>query len=211
MLLDQTLSAEAIMAAGGTGTAEVLNWCRSSARHYRQKAAEGPVTHTRSGVNAWNYSIGVPTADTGGFSPPVTGTMTFDGLCKLPVLVLPSNDELAPATDVLVKALQAKSDAHVTAIHADTDHGWSSHLPRITGHHLAWNLALDEYLQLFHSWDFDASGSLLGCTSMNSPLPCASTSPASSRIFASAQCLRPSLRVMRPSMRMAAFDFTGRR
>jgi len=52
---------------------------------------------------------------------------TVDGLAKLPVLVLSSNDGLAPATDALVKALQTKGDKSVTVIHADTDHGWSDH------------------------------------------------------------------------------------
>ena len=50
-----------------------------------------------------------------------------DGLAKMPVLVLSSNDGLAPATDVVVKSLQAKGDKNVSAIHADTDHGWSDH------------------------------------------------------------------------------------
>jgi len=35
------------------------------------------VTYTQSGVNAWNYSIALPAADTSGVSTPVTGTMTF--------------------------------------------------------------------------------------------------------------------------------------
>lgn len=36
------------------------------------------VTYTQTGVNAWNYSVALPAADTGGVSVPVTGTMTFD-------------------------------------------------------------------------------------------------------------------------------------
>lgn len=36
------------------------------------------VTYTQTGVNAWNYSIALPAADTGGISTPVTGAMTFD-------------------------------------------------------------------------------------------------------------------------------------
>lgn len=35
------------------------------------------VTYTQTGVNAWNYSIVLPPADTGGVSIPVAGTMTF--------------------------------------------------------------------------------------------------------------------------------------
>ena len=52
---------------------------------------------------------------------------TADGLAKLPVLVLSSNDGLAPTTDALVKALQTKGDKNVTAVHAETDHAWSDH------------------------------------------------------------------------------------
>jgi flagellar hook protein FlgE len=41
------------------------------------------VTYTQSGVNAWNYSIALPAADTGGISVPVTGSMTFDAVGDL--------------------------------------------------------------------------------------------------------------------------------
>lgn len=50
-----------------------------------------------------------------------------DGLSKTPMLVLSSNDGLAPGTDELIKAVEAKGNQRVTAIHADTDHGWSDH------------------------------------------------------------------------------------
>jgi len=50
-----------------------------------------------------------------------------DGLATMPMLVLSSNDGLAPETDKLVKALQAKGNRNIAAIHADTDHGWSDH------------------------------------------------------------------------------------
>jgi uncharacterized protein len=49
------------------------------------------------------------------------------GLSKLPLLVLTSNDGLAPMNNALVKAVQAAGNAHVIAIHADTDHGWNDH------------------------------------------------------------------------------------
>lgn len=52
---------------------------------------------------------------------------SVDGLATMPMLVLTSNDGLAPGTDALVKALQAKGNKNVTAVHADTDHGWSDH------------------------------------------------------------------------------------
>jgi pimeloyl-ACP methyl ester carboxylesterase len=49
------------------------------------------------------------------------------GLAHLPLLVLTANDGLAPRADKLVKAIQAKGGKQVTAIHAETDHGWSDH------------------------------------------------------------------------------------
>lgn len=49
------------------------------------------------------------------------------GLSQTPMLVLSAEDGLAPRTDELVKAIQAKGNTRVTAIHAVTDHGWSDH------------------------------------------------------------------------------------
>lgn len=50
-----------------------------------------------------------------------------DGLAHTPMLALSADDGLAPATDALVKALEAKGNKQVTAIHVATDHGWSDH------------------------------------------------------------------------------------
>ena len=46
---------------------------------------------------------------------------------------------------------------------------------------------------------------------MNRPLASASTWPLAQRIFASLQCLRPSLRTRRPYSRIGAPEWTGRR
>jgi uncharacterized protein len=50
-----------------------------------------------------------------------------DGLKGIPLLVLSANDGLAPHTDALVHALEAKGDKNIKAIHVATDHGWSDH------------------------------------------------------------------------------------
>jgi len=50
-----------------------------------------------------------------------------EGLATMPMLVLSSNDGLAPSADALVKALQARGNKNVTAMHAATDHSWSDH------------------------------------------------------------------------------------
>jgi len=51
----------------------------------------------------------------------------FDGLTNTRMLVLSANDGLAPQTDALVKAMEAKGNKNVKAIHAETDHSWSDH------------------------------------------------------------------------------------
>jgi hypothetical protein len=47
------------------------------------------------------------------------------GLARLPLLVITSNDGLAPQSDALVKAVRAQRNARVTAIHYPTDHSYS--------------------------------------------------------------------------------------
>jgi len=51
----------------------------------------------------------------------------IDGLARTRMLVLSANDGLAPQTDALVKALEAKGNKMVKSIHAETDHSWSDH------------------------------------------------------------------------------------
>lgn len=47
------------------------------------------------------------------------------GLAQIPLLVLSADDGLAPGTDALVQAIQAKGGHKVTALHVATDHSWS--------------------------------------------------------------------------------------
>ncbi len=51
----------------------------------------------------------------------------IEGLKDVPLLVLSANDGLAPNTDALIHAIQAKGGQKIKAVHADTDHGWSDH------------------------------------------------------------------------------------
>ncbi len=51
----------------------------------------------------------------------------IDGLKDVPLLVLSANDGLAPGTDALIHAIQAKGGQNIKAVHAATDHGWSDH------------------------------------------------------------------------------------
>ena len=50
---------------------------------------------------------------------------TAEGLTQAPLLALTANDGLAPDTDALVKAIEAKGGHKVKAIHVATDHSWS--------------------------------------------------------------------------------------
>ncbi len=47
------------------------------------------------------------------------------GLAKLPMLVLTSDDGLAPGSDSLVAAIRAAGGTRVTTAHVPTDHSWS--------------------------------------------------------------------------------------
>ena len=61
----------------------------------------------------------------------IAGRDTFNflpsaaGLAKKSVLVLSSDDGLAPQTDALIAAVRAKGGTRITAVHAATDHSWS--------------------------------------------------------------------------------------
>jgi uncharacterized protein len=60
------------------------------------------------------------------------------GLTQIPLLVLTSDDGLAPDSDALVHAIQAKGGNKVTVIHAATDHGWSDHRIALESAILTW-------------------------------------------------------------------------
>lgn len=47
------------------------------------------------------------------------------GLARLPLLVITSDDGLAPGSDALVAAVRARGNASVTTVHHATDHSWS--------------------------------------------------------------------------------------
>ena len=63
-------------------------------------------------------------------------------LSKIPVLALTSNDHLGPLTDSLVAAIKAKGGTQVTAMHVDTDHGWSDHRIALESIVVTWLAAL---------------------------------------------------------------------
>jgi len=52
---------------------------------------------------------------------------TAQGLTLHPLLVLSSDDGLAPQTDALVAAVSKAGGTRITTVHAATDHSWSDH------------------------------------------------------------------------------------
>jgi pimeloyl-ACP methyl ester carboxylesterase len=60
------------------------------------------------------------------------------GLAQMPVLALTANDHLARHTDTLVAAIKANGGTQVTALHVDTDHGWSDHRIALEGTVITW-------------------------------------------------------------------------
>jgi len=60
------------------------------------------------------------------------------GLTQTPLLVLTSDDGLAPDSDALVHAIEAKGGHKVTTIHVATDHGWSDHRIALESAILTW-------------------------------------------------------------------------
>ena len=60
------------------------------------------------------------------------------GLAPKPLLVLSSNDGLAPHTDALIAAVRANGGKQVTAAHVATDHGWSDRRIELQARVIRW-------------------------------------------------------------------------
>jgi len=68
---------------------------------------------------------------------------TAQGLAQIPVLALTANDHLASHTDTLVAAIRAKGGTKITALHVDTDHGWSDHRIALESEVITWLAGLN--------------------------------------------------------------------
>ena len=60
------------------------------------------------------------------------------GLARKPLLILSSDDGLAPQTDALIKAVRAAGGTRITAYHSTTDHSWSDHRIDLASHVIRW-------------------------------------------------------------------------
>ncbi len=65
-------------------------------------------------------------------------------LTYMPFLALTANDDLAPDTNALVRAIEAGGGDKVTAMHVDTDHNWSDHRVALQNMILDWLAARTE-------------------------------------------------------------------
>jgi pimeloyl-ACP methyl ester carboxylesterase len=74
-----------------------------------------------------------------GFSPRLSfNAAVAKGLAGKPVLVLTSDDGLAPGAEKLVKAIQAEGGTRVSLRHEATDHGWSGKRIALEAAVIAW-------------------------------------------------------------------------
>ncbi len=62
----------------------------------------------------------------------------YDGLARIPLLVLTSNDGLAPMNNALVAAVRARGNTRVTAVHLPTDHSYSDQRIALESDVLRW-------------------------------------------------------------------------
>ena len=66
----------------------------------------------------------------------------YDGLASMPLLVVTSDDGLAPKNDALVAAVRARGNHHVTTLHLDTDHSYSDRRIALESAVIRWLQAL---------------------------------------------------------------------
>lgn len=72
------------------------------------------------GASRWTFAVAAP------------------GLERLPLLVLTSNDGLAPGNDSLVRRLRALGNTRITTLHQPTDHSWSDRRIALESAVLGW-------------------------------------------------------------------------
>ncbi|MEO8028271.1 MAG: alpha/beta hydrolase, partial [Bryobacteraceae bacterium] len=63
---------------------------------------------------------------------------TSEGLSRLPLLVLTSDDGYAPVANALVKAIEVNGGKKATSLHVATDHSWSDRRIRLESEILKW-------------------------------------------------------------------------
>jgi acetyl esterase/lipase len=107
-LLGAILISAADMSNVGTkGRADLVRRMAASMESLAGVTAESMADERLGGAAKWRIADAVP------------------GLARLPLLVMSSDDGLAPQSDTLVSAVRAKGNPWVTTVHQPTDHAWS--------------------------------------------------------------------------------------
>jgi pimeloyl-ACP methyl ester carboxylesterase len=101
------ISAANMGAEGGAKREDAVAMMRDNMESLAGGTAETFADDLRNGAEARNWSH------------------ALSGLARLPLLVLTSDDGLAPASDSLVANLRRAGDSRVTVVHEATDHSWS--------------------------------------------------------------------------------------
>jgi acetyl esterase/lipase len=120
-LLGAILISMADMSMVGTSSrAEIAHRMSENMESLAGVTAESMADELIAGVPKWRVADAIP------------------GLDRLPLLVITSNDGLAPQADALVKALRARGNASVTTVHYPTDHSYSDKRIALEGSILEW-------------------------------------------------------------------------
>jgi pimeloyl-ACP methyl ester carboxylesterase len=120
-LLGAILISMADMSRYGTSTrAEVAKGMSENMESLAGVTAESMADELIAGAPKWHVADAIP------------------GLARLPLLVITSNDGLAPLGDALVKAVRAKGNASVTTVHYPTDHSYSDKRIAVEGSIVEW-------------------------------------------------------------------------
>ena len=120
-VLGAILISMADMSNVGTRTrAQIVRGMADNMESLAGVTAESMADEVIAGAPKWHVADAVP------------------GLARLPLLVITSNDGLAPQADALVKALRAKGNTSVTTVHYPTDHSYSDKRIALEGSIIEW-------------------------------------------------------------------------
>lgn len=101
------ISAADMGAAGAVSRKDAIKLAAGNMESLAGVTAESMADELLEGSAKWRFRNAVP------------------GLAQTPLLVLTSDDGLAPQADALVKSVRALGNSRVTTVHEPTDHSWS--------------------------------------------------------------------------------------
>jgi uncharacterized protein len=104
------------------GTILISAWDPTRESHDARLKGMQSDMETLAGVTAQSM-----TADVEAHTSELSLLATAPGLAHHPLLVLSSDDGLAPGTDALVAQVRRSGGKQVMTMHANTDHAWSDH------------------------------------------------------------------------------------